>query len=520
MRLGQLCQALDRDDWRVFGDTDIEVSGITNDSRRVAPGDLFVCIHGYKKDGHSYIGEAISRGARAVAVQRPAPGSPEEMALRLAVELGEEKQFPDGTAIPRLEVYDSRDALARMATAFFGHPTDRLRVVGVTGTNGKTTTTFLIESLYRAAGMNTGLIGTIHNHIDGQVIPAQRTTPDSIDLQHLLREMVDSGVTHVAMEVSSHALELARVVGCEFDIAVFTNVTRDHFDFHGNFDRYLAAKTKLFEDLGVKARKLGPQTAVLNVDDPSSGRLAGVTRAQIVTFGLDRPADVTARHIRPRLFGSSYVICTPIGGIAVDSHLPGRYNLYNCLAMAAVGLVDGIDLETIKRGIETLTCVPGRFEIIDCGQPFTVIVDFAHNPDALEKVLQAAREQPHGRTIVVFGCEGDKDRTKRPYMGDVAARLADYAIITLDNVYSEDPEQIVREIERGIDSGLEDKYTVIIDRYEAIREALRQAGSGDMVVIAGKGNETKQVFHGWERPFDDRLVVRNLLRVMNGEWVK
>jgi len=518
MRLAELCQALSPGSWQVYGDTGVEITGITNDSRKVTPGDLFVCVHGYKKDGHAFIDEAIERGARAVAVQRPIPGTPEESALRMAFELGDDPLYPSAETrlLPRLEVTDSRQALALMATAFYGHPTDHLRVVGVTGTNGKTTTAFLIESLFTTAGRTTGLIGTIFNRIAGQVLEAERTTPESIDLQRLLRRMVDEGVTHVAMEVSSHALELSRVVGCEFDVAVLTNVTRDHFDFHGSFERYLAAKARLFADLGRDSRKGGPKAAVLNVDDPSAPLMAEMTRAQIVTFGLDRPADVTARNIRPHLFGNSYVISTPVGEVQVDSHLPGRFNICNALAMAAVALVEGIDLGLVKLAIEALTGVPGRFEIVDCGQPFTVVVDFAHNPDALQKVLEAAREQPHGRTIVVFGCEGDKDRTKRPYMGDISVRLADFVIITSDNVHSEDPAAIIAEIERGIDPGLEDKYMVVVDRYEAIREALARAGPGDMVIIAGKGHERAQVFDGWERPFDDRVVVRRLLKSDGG----
>ncbi len=513
MKLSELCLAMGRDGWQIFGDADVEISGITNDSRKVSPGDLFVCIHGFKKDGHAFIGEALDQGARAVAVERPIRGSPEETALRLAFEAGDDPLYAaaETRLLPRVEVGDSRLALAKLSAAFYGHPTDHLRVVGVTGTNGKTTTAFLLESLYVAAGHRVGLIGTIHNRIAGRVLPADRTTPESVDLQRLLRRMVDEGVTHVAMEVSSHALDLCRVVGCEFDVAVLTNVTRDHFDFHGTFENYLAAKSRLFRELGRGARKRGPKAAILNVDDPASPHMAGLTEAQVVTYGLERPADVTARNIRPQLFGNSYVISTPVGEVPVISRLPGRFNIYNVLAMAAVALIDGFELGAVKRAIESLTGVPGRFEIVDCGQPYTVVVDFAHNPDALQKVLEAAREQPHGRTIVVFGCEGDKDRSKRPYMGDIAVRMADFAIITSDNVHSEDPAAIVAEIEKGVDPGLEDKYTVIIDRYEAIREALSRAGPGDMVIIAGKGHETTQVFNGWARPFDDRLVIRELL---------
>ncbi|MHB8946443.1 MAG: UDP-N-acetylmuramoyl-L-alanyl-D-glutamate--2,6-diaminopimelate ligase [Bacillota bacterium] len=513
MRLAELCQAMGSDGWQVFGDAGVEISGITNDSRKVTPGDLFVCVHGFKKDGHAYIGEAFERGARAVVVQRAPPGSPEDVALRMAFEIGEDPIYPSAQShtLPWVEVTDSRRALASMATALYGHPTDGLRVVGVTGTNGKTTTAFLLEALFTAAGKTAGLIGTIYNRIAGRLLETQRTTPDSVDLQQLLRQMVDSGVTHVAMEVSSHALELSRTVGCEFDVAILTNVTRDHFDFHGTFERYLGAKAKLFADLGKDARKPGPKAAVLNVDDPSASLMAEASRAQIVTFGLNHPADVTARNIRPHLFGNSYVISTPVGEVQVTSRLPGRFNIYNSLAMAAVALIDGLDLGAVKRAVESLTGVPGRFEIVDCGQPYTVVVDFAHNPDALQRALEAAREQPHGRTIIVFGCEGDKDRTKRPYMGDIAVRLADFAIITSDNTHSEDPAAIIAEIEKGIEPGFEDKYTVIIDRYEAIREALSRAGRGDMVIIAGKGHETTQVFDGWARPFDDRLVVRELL---------
>ena len=487
MLLAELAASLPGAELR--GDPHLSVTGISYDSRQVVSGDLFCCVRGLKDDGHQYVPDAVRRGAVAILANHP---------LELPV--------------AQLIAPDTREAMALVAAAFFGHPSRRLSMVGGTGTNGKTTTAHLIEAVLAEAGYRTGLVGTVFNKAGDQMEPAERTTPESLDLQRLLRRMVHAGVQWVSMEVSSHALEMHRVTGCEFDQAVFTNITRDHFDFHSEFPRYLSAKARLFQDLGRTNHKAGPKTAILNADDPQTPGLASLTRARVVTYGLG-PADVRAVDVHLEPLSSSFVVQAPGRVFQVRLQLPGYFNVSNALAAAAAALHAQVPPEVIAQALGKVTTIPGRYEVIDLGQDFTVIVDFAHNPDALANILRIPPARPDGRKIVVFGAEWGKDRGKRPLMGEAAMRGADHCIITADNIYHEDPAEVAAEVARGAAAaGKPAAYEVIIERRDAIARALDLAQPGDLVIIAGKGHETYQVMNGWKRPFDDRAVVRELLR--------
>ncbi len=463
----------------------VEITSLAYDNRAVQPGALFFCVPGFTRDGHEFAADAISRGAAALVVERP---------LRLDV--------------PEVIVPSVRAAMAPAAAAFYGDPTARLQTTGVTGTNGKTTTAFLVHALLEADGRRTGLLGTVKSVIGGAERPVERTTPEAIELQRTFREMLDSGDVACAMEVSSHALELHRADAIHFSAAVFTNLTQDHLDFHGTMEEYFQAKRQLFAD----GR---PGHAVINVDDPYGARLAGeVPRA--LTFAVDREATYRASELRTGLGGSGFTVHGPDGVIRLHSPLPGRFNVYNVLgAFAAVRAV-GVPVDVAAAAIETAGHVPGRFQPVDAGQEFAVLVDYAHTPDSLENVLQAARglvDKPgagpaNGRVHVVFGCGGDRDRGKRPLMGEIATRLADRVIVTSDNPRSEDPEAIISEILVGTGRAVEHDA----DRRKAISAAIGGARRGDVVVIAGKGHEQGQEFEGGRKlPFDDVTVAREAL---------
>jgi len=477
------------------GSVDVEVHNIRYDSRQVGPGDLFVCIRGFRQDGRDFLQAAWAAGAVAALVEHS--DLPEEV-LR------------GGTVV---KVANARQSLAIVADRFHDSPSRKLTMVGVTGTNGKTTTTYLVESVLRCAGRQTGLIGTIGYRCHGVETEAARTTPESCDLQALLDRMVRTGVDSVVMEVSSHALALHRIDGCEFDVAVFTNLTQDHLDFHGTMEAYRNAKLSLFEGLGVGATKRMEKAAVVNRDDPAAEYFLRATQAKCYTYSVQQPADLTADDID---IGSDGIRCrlqTPWGTAAIRSPLLGRYNLSNILGAAAAGLHLGVDLPTVAEGIASLHHVPGRCERVDEGQEFSVMVDYAHTPDALRRVLGMARQCCPGRLIVLFGCGGNRDRSKRAMMGEAALQLADFTVITSDNPRSEDPHQIIDEVETGAKKvwGQGKGYVTILDRGMAIREALSLAGRGDMVVIAGKGHEAYQMLRDRTIPFDDRLVARQAL---------
>jgi len=485
----------------VAGQPHTALTDVVCDSRRVRPGALFVAIHGLQDDGHRYIAEACARGAAAVACE-------------------EACAVPSGVA--HLQVTSGRRTLAVAAGRFWRHPARRLRVFGVTGTNGKTTTTTLLRAILEAAGRRTGLVGTVVNVVGGQVLPVTHTTPESDELQALLARMAGSGDVCAVLEVSSHALALERVTGVEFDTAVFTNLTRDHFDFHGSLAAYLDAKARLFEGLGrthglaLRAVKPGPKVAVLNADDPAAPTLARRTMAAIVTYGVKAPADVRAGQIRLDQRGLRFRLQTPQGEAGLHLRLRAHFHVYNALAAAAAALAEGVALPAIQAGLEGCPGVRGRFEAVEAGQDFGIYVDYAHTPDGLRNVLATARALTAGRVICVFGCGGDRDRGKRPEMGRIAGERADYSIITSDNPRSEEPATIAAAVEAGLQP-TGGRYAVELDRRRAIALAVAMAAPGDVVVIAGKGHETDQIFKDRTTSFDDgeearRAVAEALMR--------
>lgn len=480
-------------------EADREVKGLAYHSARVRPGDLFVAVPGFRDDGHNHLEEALQRGAGALLVQ-----DPERLPSSLPEEVGV------------LAAEDSRSAMALAADRFHGHPSGRLRLVGVTGTNGKTTTTFLLESIFRAEGMRTGLLGTVTYRIDGEEIPVSRTTPEAPDLQAILSDMVAAGVEAAAMEVSSHALDLHRVDGCEFAVAIFTNLTQDHLDWHGSMEGYYRSKRRLF--LPPPGSFISTGAAAVNLDDPWGGRLLEEMEGKGFTFGAVQPGDLRGKLLESDLHGSRVELSHGGSGLDFRTSLVGKFNLYNMMAAASAALLLGLDLEKAVEGIQACRGVPGRFQPVEEGQDFAVIVDYAHTPDSLAQAIRAAREISRGRVIAVFGCGGDRDRGKRPLMGRYAVELSDHVVITSDNPRSEDPLAIISEIEKGI-TGLPDSdrrggHEAVEDRREAIRRALSLARTGDVVLIAGKGHESGQIFADRTVPFDDHQVASELLREM------
>ncbi|MEW6275382.1 MAG: UDP-N-acetylmuramoyl-L-alanyl-D-glutamate--2,6-diaminopimelate ligase [Bacillota bacterium] len=458
------------------GNLEVPVRGIAYDSRKTAPGDVFVAIEGFQTDGHYYVDQAVANGAAALVVRKP-----------VAVP----------ASVPLVQVPDTRLALALISARFYGYPGRRLKLIGVTGTNGKTTTTYLLKAIFQHAGARVGLIGTIANWIGECKLPVQHTTPESLDLQKLLAEMVSAGVDTVVMEVSSHALALHRVAGCPFDTGVFTNITRDHLDFHKDMDDYLAAKKILFQMAG--------KFAVINGDDPAAPELRRAARGKVITYGIRQAADVAAADVRVRPKGASFEVRTPWGAAPVNLKLTGYFNVYNALAALAAGAAAGLPLAAMVKALEEVAGVPGRFELVDRGQDFTVVVDYAHTPDGLENILRTARQLPHVRLITVFGCGGDRDRGKRPRMGEIAARLSDLVVVTSDNPRTEDPSRIIADIEEGVRRARRPgDYVVLPDRRRAIAYAVNAAARGDIVIIAGKGHEDYQIIGTEKFPFDDR----------------
>ncbi len=466
------------------------VRSVTYDSRRVAPGALFVALRGLVADGNTFVPQAVGRGAIAV-VSEAGPRA--------------------DVSIPWLQVADARAALAALADVLYGEPSHHMAVVGITGTNGKTTTAYLISEILQQAGTKCGLAGTIVYRVGDQERSAQRTTPESSDMQQLLREMVDSGCGACVMEVSSHALALKRVDGIRFRAAVFTNLTRDHLDFHGDMDSYFASKRRLFDLLPSDG------VAIVNVDDPRGRSLVDLDR-RVITYGIDRAADVMPGPLSFSLAGLAFDAQTPRGPIAVRSRLVGRPNVYNILAATAAAIALDVPVESIERGLRSLTGVPGRFEIVSGdADDITVVVDYAHTDDALKNLLETARPLAPKRLITVFGCGGDRDRSKRPLMGAVVARLSDVVVVTSDNPRSEDPQRILEDIMRGIQpapgrsNGTARPHLKIVDRRQAIERAIRMADAGDMVLLAGKGHERTQVIGERVLPFDDAAVAREAL---------
>lgn len=458
-----------------------EIRGVTCDSRAVQPGTLFVAVQGNKFDGNAYVDDAIRRGAGAIVSGKPIYSCP----------------------VPVIRVDDAREALAELAVRFHQDPTSKMNVIGVTGTNGKTTTTYILRSIFEAAGQKAGVLGTIQHTIGTRVIPSDNTTPGADTLQKYFADMREAGCSAAAMEVSSHALDQNRVRGVRFAGGIFTNLTRDHMDYHPTIEHYRDAKGRLFEGLSPKA------IAVLNADDDVSDVYAARTQGRVVRFGLKRKADVTAQIERGTFHGTRLRLCLGGEDLVVQTRLIGTHNVYNLLGAAAVTWAMGYDLEHIRTGIENLQSVPGRLEPVDAGQEFAVLVDYAHTDDALRNVLNCLRPQVRGRLIVVFGCGGDRDRGKRPKMGRVASEMADKVVLTSDNPRSESPMDILNEIRGGLKSGSD--CVMEPDRRGAIKLALQSAQKDDVVLIAGKGHETSQIFSDRTISFDDRLIARELL---------
>jgi UDP-N-acetylmuramoyl-L-alanyl-D-glutamate--2,6-diaminopimelate ligase/murE/murF fusion protein len=476
----------------------LEITSLHCRSNEVRPGGLFVAIAGYSVDGHDYIDDAVARGAAAVVVQRPVT-----------------------TVVPVICIADTRKALAQLASHFFGHPALELTVIGITGTNGKTTTAYLIESILRAAGLEVGVIGTVNYRYGNQTHAAPVTTPDAVTLQAMLREMADAGATHVVMEVSSHALAQGRVTQCPIDVGVFTNLSQDHLDFHGDMERYWAVKKQLFTKLLVEGTKADKAKAVVNSANDYGADLVGQLKLPVITVGGDG-ALVHSHQVRLDLEGIAGHLAMGTERVAFASTLVGRHNLENILCAAGTAAALGIDAPTIARGIAKLTVVPGRLERVP-SEALHVYVDYAHTPDALENAIKALKPLTVGRMVVVFGCGGDRDRTKRPLMGRIAMRLSDLVVVTSDNPRSEDPQAIIEDIVTGIaPTGAQrlnatelieaDRhhrqrgYALEPDRSQAIELAISAAAAGDAVLIAGKGHETYQIISGHTRDFDDRKV--------------
>lgn len=464
------------------GSWDIEIAGISYDSRKIKPGNAFVCIEGYRTDGHQYVLDAEKKGASVIIAQKPVV-----------------------SALPVLYTEDTRLALAQMAKRFYRNPAKNFKLIGITGTNGKTTVTYLIKSILEKQGYTVGLIGTNQNMIGTQVLPSEHTTPESLELYAMFAEMASRGAQYVVMEVSSHALELKRVGGCEFETAVFTNLTQDHLDFHGDMESYFQAKQRLFS----MCRK-----AVINTDDIYGKRLAAAAECELLSYGVDSDADITASNLNISARGVTFGIEYQKRGYLARLGIPGKFSVYNALAAVGAAISMGISLKNATDGLAGAHGVKGRAEVLPTGTSYTVMIDYAHSPDGLKNILSTIREFAGGRIITVFGCGGDRDRTKRPLMGQMAAKLSDFLIVTSDNPRSEDPEAIIRDILPGVEKENCD-FVQITSRRDAIAYALRMAQPHDIILLAGKGHETYQILKDKTIHFDEREVVAQLLAEMD-----
>ncbi|MGI6527860.1 MAG: UDP-N-acetylmuramoyl-L-alanyl-D-glutamate--2,6-diaminopimelate ligase [Caldicoprobacterales bacterium] len=465
---------------RTEGSLDIQISDIHYDSRQVTPGSLFFCIEGFRADGHDFAAAAAEKGAAAVLLRR-------------------DVELPAG--ITKVYVESPRSAMGPVSAAFYGNPSGNLILFGVTGTNGKTTTTYMIKSILEQAGRKTGLIGTITNMIGNRMIPAEMTTPESADLQKLLAAMLQEDVDAAVMEVSSHSLELERVNGCIFEVGVFTNLTQDHLDFHGTLEKYREAKARLFEHC---------RLAVINVDDESGRIILDGLKCQAFTYGIYKPADIFARDIEITEKGVVFNLHILGAKISINLGIPGIFSVYNALAAAASCYAAGVSLADIQSGLNSIDGVPGRFELLNTGTPYSVILDYAHTPDGLENILKTARELTNGRLVTLFGCGGDRDAAKRPLMGEVAGKYSDFCIVTSDNPRSEEPMDIIRDILPGINK-TRCPYQVIENRREAIQFALTNARESDVIILAGKGHETYQLVKGQTFDFNEKEIVAEIL---------
>ena len=478
---------------QVQGDQNVSIQDITADSRAVKLNSLFIALDGATVDGHNYIDKAVAAGAVAVIVSKPVT-------------------VPDDVCV--ITVSDTRQAMMVCVPYFFDYPANRMRMVGVTGTNGKTTTTHMIRHILKAQGHKVGVIGTVHIMIGDTSYPIHNTTPDVVDLQHILHQMVQENVEYCVMEVSSHALALGRVSGVEFDTAVFTNLTQDHLDFHKTFENYLAAKCKLFEQVSASDQVKDNKGAVINIDDSYGHRVMEKTTAPTITYSTLGKGTLNASDVHMSTKNSQYTVNYKGESYPVSMNTTGLFNVYNTLAAIGACLQEGISMEAIDTALKTFSSVPGRFELIEEGQDFAVVVDYAHTPDGLQNILETAKAIKENRIIIVFGCGGDRDATKRPIMGRIAAEYGDKIYVTSDNPRTEDPVQIVKDVEVGVKEALRDdtSYEVIVDRREAINHAIHDAKAGDIVIIAGKGHENYQILKNETIHFDDREEARKALK--------
>lgn len=474
------------------GALDRSVTSVTDDSRAVASGSLFVAVKGERVDGHRFVAQAIQAGAVAIVAQE-------------SVEV---------VSLPLVKVADSRKALGLIGSRFYGDPSARLSMIGVTGTNGKTTTTYLCKALLEGIGRHVGLIGTVAYQIGAETIPASHTTPGALELQGLLMKMTQVQLDSVVMEVSSHALAMDRTAGCEYDAAVFTNLTQDHLDYHRTMEEYFQAKLRLFTGLGI-GKKTG-QRAIVNMDDPRGAQIRNACRVPVWGFAVKGQADIKAEKVRLSMNGSTFSAATPSGTVTVESRLVGEHNVYNLLGAIGVALHVGATCDQVREAVERVTNVPGRFERVSAGQDFTVVVDYAHTEDALVRLLTAAQALRTHRIITLFGCGGDRDRGKRPKMGRAAVEYSDVVVLTSDNPRTEDPMAILQEVEVGVREALQRRshveYHLVPDRRDAIGMAMRLARSGDIVLIAGKGHEDYQIIGTKKVHFDDREVAREAIQ--------
>ena len=473
--------------YEVFGDSNILVEGIADDSRDVKEKYMFICLRGHHVDGNDYIDAAIDQGAVVILTDK-APSDTRNVCF--------------------VVVSDVKVVVEAIVPLFFDYPAQKLKVFGITGTNGKTSVTYLLRKIAEASGKKVGVIGTISVSIGDRVLPSRNTTPNIVELQSILNLMVTEGVEYLFMEVSSHALALNRIAGCEFDYAVLTNITQDHLDFHKTFEAYVDAKGLLFESLS--KNKVKKSMAILNSDDKSFAYIKSKTDVSMLTYGENTNSDILPISYEIFPEGMKTLLKTPVGNIELNLHITGHFNLYNVMAAVCGMVADGVLPEYIKSGLENFFGVPGRFELVKAGQPFSVIVDYAHTPDGLENVLSSARKITQGRLISVFGCGGDRDKTKRPLMGKIAEDIADVVFITSDNPRSEDPNLIINDIKAGMSDF--SKIHVLSDRKTAIVEALKIAQKGDVVLIAGKGHETYQILGDKVIDFDDRVVAKEFLK--------
>ena len=482
----------------IIGDKETIITGIEHDSRKAETGTLFVCIKGVHVDGHKFISQAVNAGAKAILTTR------------------ETVEVPAGVAI--LRVPDLNKALDTIVPYFHDYPARSMRIIGITGTNGKTTTSYITRAILRAAGYRVGLIGTIQIMLEDEVYPIHNTTPDVVELQHTLAIMRDKGMDYVVMEVSSHALDQDRVAGIEFDTAVFTNLTQDHLDYHKTLENYMLAKAKLFDKVSESGVKNG-KTAVVNIDDAAGKVMLEHAKCRHITYAIDKNADLRATAINVLASGANFTLNNEaFGKMPLKLHITGIFNVYNVMSAVGAALAENIESAVIAKVLQEFTSVPGRFELVKAGQDFSIIVDYAHTPDGVENVLKTARKIAKKKIIAVFGCGGDRDRTKRPIMGRLAAELADVVIATSDNPRSEDPEFILNEVETGVKEKIGNKqHEKIVDRRQAIFRAVALAQTDDIVVILGKGHENYQILKDKTIHFDDKEVAREAVAACKEE---